>query len=140
MKVHESKANIRIRELRRQAGLNQAQMADKIGMKRSTYAHAESHNTFKYEYLKRIALFFDRTVDELENGDNIFTRTAVSIGIDPSSPNTLNEPEANFIKNDDEINTQVISPRERQLIKYYREADPENRALILDLVKKLGTK
>lgn len=140
MKVNESKANLRIKELRKKAGLNQEQMADKVGMKRSTYAHAEAHNTFKYEYLKRIAVFFNRTVDELENGDNIFTRAVIEKGIDNNSINKLREePDTIFIKTDTGIDLSYISANEIEIIKCYRQATSENRTLILDLVKKLGT-
>lgn len=135
----EMKTNEHIKKLRKEARITQEQMGSMLGMKRSTYAHTESYGKFKYEDLKIIALHFNRTVEELVEGDNIITRIAAENAKRPKEEIRLNQPSNTYIT-DDGINANLITANERQLIKFYREADSEDKILILNLAKKLGTK
>ena len=133
------KTNERIKKLRKEARITQEQMGAMLGMKRSTYAHTEAYGKFKYEDLKIIAMYFNRTVDELVDGDNFIARIAAEYINRPQEEMRLNEPNGTY-NADDDIKESLITANERQLIKYYRTADSEDKLLILNLAKKLGTK
>ncbi len=133
------KTNECIKKLRKEARITQEQMGAMLGMKRSTYAHTESYGKFKYEDLKIIAQHFNRTVDELVEGDNFIARIAAEYANRPQEDMRLHQPSSTYIT-DDGINENLITANERQLIKFYREAGSEEKLLILNLAKKLGTK
>ena len=133
------KINERIKKLRKQSRITQEEMGALLGMKRSTYAHTEAYGKFKYEDLKVIAMHFNRTVDELVEGDNFIARINLDTPKLPQEPSVLREPNGTYTT-DDEIKESLITANERQLIKFYREADSEDKLLILNLAKKLGTK
>ena len=133
------KTNERIKKLRKEARITQEQMGAMLGMKRSTYAHTEAYGKFKYEDLKIIAMYFNRTVDELVDGDNFIARIAAEYINRPQEEMRLNEPNGTY-NADDDIKESLITANERQLIKYYRTADSEDKLLIINLAKKLGTK
>ncbi len=133
------KTNERIKKLRKEARITQEEMGAMLGMKRSTYAHTEGYGKFKYEDLKIIAMHFGRTVDELVEGDNFIARIAAEYANRPQEETRFHEPGSTY-NTDDGINENLITANERQLIKFYREADSEDKLLILNLAKKLGTK
>ncbi len=133
------KTNERIKKLRKEAKITQEEMGAMLGMKRSTYAHTEAYGKFKYEDLRIIALHFGRTVDELVEGDNFIARIAAEYANRPNEETRLHDAGGSYIT-DDGINENLITANERQLIKFYRSADSEEKLLILNLAKKLGTK
>ncbi|MGZ3821531.1 MAG: helix-turn-helix domain-containing protein, partial [Mucilaginibacter sp.] len=57
-----------IKFLRKKKGLTQQQFADQVGIKRSLVgAYEEERAEPKYDLLKKVALFFDITVDDFIN-------------------------------------------------------------------------
>jgi transcriptional regulator with XRE-family HTH domain len=63
-----AKISSNIKFLRKKKGLTQQQFADQIGIKRSLVgAYEEERADPKYDLLKKIALFFDITVDDFIN-------------------------------------------------------------------------
>ena len=63
-----SKIPSNIKYLRKKKGLTQQQFADQLGIKRSLVgAYEEERADPKYELLKKIALFFDVSVDDFIN-------------------------------------------------------------------------
>ncbi len=133
--------NDNIKTLRKKAHLTQEEMGAILGMKRSTYAHTESYGNFKSEDLKKIALHFERTVDELIYGDNMFTRQAVENMKKPVEPTLLHQdPIESPIKYSDDILESTITANERKIIRYYRLANSKSRDLILKLAEELSTK
>src|SRR5476651_1207179 len=57
-----------IKFLRKQKGITQQQFADQIGIKRSLVgAYEEDRADPKYDLLKKLALFFDVSIDALIN-------------------------------------------------------------------------
>ena len=133
--------NENIKNLRKKAHLTQEEMGAILGMKRSTYAHTESYGNFKSEDLKKIALHFERTVDELIYGDNIFTRIAVEEMKKPSETSAFHEEQLESpIKYSDDIIENTITANERKIIRFYRLANSKSRDLILKLIEELSTK
>ena len=57
-----------IRELRVQKGLSQQELADALGVSRSTLAHWENGRRPEEEHLEDIADFFGCEVEDLEYG------------------------------------------------------------------------
>lgn len=56
-----------IKELRKQSRLTQQELADELGVKRSTLAHWESGRRPEEEHLEDIADYFGCEVEDLEN-------------------------------------------------------------------------
>ena len=50
-----TKSELRIRELCREKGITQADLAAKLGIRRESFSQAVSRNKFDLDYLKRIA-------------------------------------------------------------------------------------
>lgn len=49
------KSDLRLRELCREKGITQADLAAKLGIRRESFSQAVSRNKFDIDYLKRIA-------------------------------------------------------------------------------------
>lgn len=50
-----AKSDLRIKELCKQRGITQAQLAEKLGIKPVSFSQAIARNNFDMQYLKRIA-------------------------------------------------------------------------------------
>ena len=104
--------NVHIKKLRKEARLTQEDMAKMLNMKRSTYAHIESYGSFKPEQLRIIAINFERTVDELINGDNMYTRRAVEESKKPRQQLRLQQPDLYETSNSNLTEAEILEKRE----------------------------
>ncbi len=132
------KTNERIKKLRKEARITQEEMGAMLGMKRSTYAHTEAYGHFKDEHLRIIALTFNRTVDELIEGDNYVTRLAVEKANIQTNVQRFNQEHFELEVSSDILES-VITNNERKLINLYRTLLPENKEIVLKLMEKLST-
>ncbi len=133
--------NERIKKLRKQSNLTQEEMGAILGMKRSTYAHTESFGKFKPEDLKKIAVHFNRTVDEIINGDNFITRKAIENMEKQNEIWRFNETPTNpLLNSESDIDTGYLTNNERILLRSYRNSDEDKRKLLLQLAQQLSTK
>lgn len=101
----------RLTELRSKLGLSQEQMADELGVKRSTYAKWEKDTNKPTRKLKDIAAYFHVTTDY------ILGRTDVG-DQPPAAP----------------ASTPPLSPQEQDLLRKYRELDPRGKQAVLDTI------
>lgn len=60
-----NKSDLRIKELCKERGLTQAQLAEKIGIKPISFSQAIARNNFDMQYLKRIAAALDVEIIDL---------------------------------------------------------------------------
>lgn len=97
----------RLTELRSKLGLSQEQMADELGVKRSTYAKWEKDTNKPTRKLKDIAAYFHVTTDY------ILGRTDVG-DQPPAAP----------------ASTPPLSPQEQDLLRKYRVLTDEHRGLL----------
>ena len=135
MQTHE-----KIKTLRKEAGLIQDEVALATGIPRSTYARLEKPCKHKAEHLKAIADFYKINVSELADDETYFVKLLKEQGYSEPTPTILHEHEGIFLDDDTWINSTVVTNNERKLIKFYRIADNEEKKLIMELAKKLGTK
>ena len=63
--------DLRIKELCKERGITQAQLAEKLGIKPISFSQAVSRNKFDLDYLKRIAEALDVEIVELFNSGHI---------------------------------------------------------------------
>lgn len=52
--------NIEVKKLRKQKNMTQEQLAEVLGLKRSTYAHLETYGNFKDSQIIKLSEFFNR--------------------------------------------------------------------------------
>lgn len=64
-----SKSDLRIREICREKGITQADLAEKIGIRRDSLSQAISRNNLDMDYLRRLANALDVEVWELFKRD-----------------------------------------------------------------------
>lgn len=95
----------RLTELRNKLGLSQEQMADKLGVKRSTYAKWEKDINKPTRKVNDIAAYFHVTTDY------ILGRTA-----QPAQPPTAPP------------STPALTPQEQDLLRKYRQLTPAGRS------------
>ena len=104
----------RLTELRNKLGLSQEQMADELGVKRSTYAKWEKDTNQPTRKLKDIAAYFRVSTDY------ILGRTDTP---DASpAPSTASAP--------------PITPQDRELLRKYHELDQRGRQAVLDTIER----
>ena len=104
----------RLTELRNKLGLSQEQMADELGVKRSTYAKWEKDTNQPTRKLKDIAAYFRVSTDY------ILGRTHTP---DASpAPSTAAAP--------------PITPQDRELLRKYHELDQRGRQAVLDTIER----
>ena len=104
----------RLTELRNKLGLSQEQMADELGVKRSTYAKWEKDTNQPTRKLKDIAAYFRVSTDY------ILGRTDTP---DASpAPSTAAAP--------------PITPQDRELLRKYHELDQRGRQAVLDTIER----
>ena len=104
----------RLTELRNKLGLSQEQMADELGVKRSTYAKWEKDTNQPTRKLKDIAAYFHVSTDY------ILGRTDTT---DASpAPSTASAP--------------PITPQDRELLRKYHELDQRGRQAVLDTIER----
>ena len=60
-----AKSDLRIKDLCKERGITQAQLAEKIGIKPVSFSQAVARNNFDMQYLKRIADALDVEVVDL---------------------------------------------------------------------------
>lgn len=101
----------RLTELRNKLGLSQEQMADKLGVKRSTYAKWEKDINKPTRKVNDIAAYFHVTTDY------ILGRTA-----QPAQPPATPP------------STPALTPQEQDLLRKYRELDPRGKQAVLDTI------
>lgn len=97
----------RLTELRNKLGLSQEQMADKLGVKRSTYAKWEKDINKPTRKVNDIAAYFHVTTDY------ILGRTA-----QPAQPPAAPP------------STPALTPQEQELLRKYRVLTPNSRAAV----------
>lgn len=104
----------RLTELRNKLGLSQEQMADELGVKRSTYAKWENDTNQPTRKLKSIAAYFHVSTDY------ILGRT--------DNPNASPAPST--------ATTPPITPQDRELLRKYHELDQRGRQAVLDTIER----
>lgn len=104
----------RLTELRNKLGLSQEQMADELGVKRSTYAKWEKDTNQPTRKLKDIAAYFRVSTDY------ILGRT--------DTPDASPAPST--------ASTPPITPQDRELLRKYHELDQRGRQAVLDTIER----
>lgn len=104
----------RLTELRNKLGLSQEQMADELGVKRSTYAKWEKDTNQPTRKLKDIAAYFRVSTDY------ILGRT--------DTPNASPAPST--------AAAPPITPQDRELLRKYHELDQRGRQAVLDTIER----
>ncbi|MCI7055739.1 MAG: helix-turn-helix domain-containing protein [Selenomonas bovis] len=104
----------RLTELRNKLGLSQEQMADELGVKRSTYAKWEKDTNQPTRKLKDIAAYFRVSTDY------ILGRT--------DTPDASPAPPA--------ASAPPITPQDRELLRKYHELDQRGRQAVLDTIER----
>ncbi len=97
----------RLTELRNRLGLSQEQMADELGVKRSTYAKWEKDTNKPTRKLKDIAAYFHVTTDYILGRTDTDTKP-------PAAP----------------ASTPPLTPQEQDLLRKYRTLTDEHRGLL----------
>lgn len=100
----------RLIELRNKLGFSQEQMADELGVKRSTYAKWEKDTNQPTRKLKDIAAYFHVTTDYLLGNTDI-----------------PNEPPASAA-----AGMQALTPQDQELLRKYHELDSRGKQAVLD--------
>ena len=67
--INMTKTELRIREICREKGITQADLAERLGIRRDSFSQAVSRNNFDLEYLRRIATALDVELWELFKAD-----------------------------------------------------------------------
>ena len=98
----------RLIELRNKLGFSQEQMADELGVKRSTYAKWEKDTNQPTRKLKDIAAYFHVTTDYLLGNIDI-----------------PNEPPASAA-----AGVQTLTPQDQELLRKYHILTPNSRAAV----------
>lgn len=98
----------RLIELRNKLGFSQEQMADELGVKRSTYAKWEKDTNQPTRKLKDIAAYFHVTTDYLLGNTDI-----------------PNEPPASAA-----AGVQTLTPQDQELLRKYHILTPNSRAAV----------
>ncbi|MDD6479420.1 MAG: helix-turn-helix transcriptional regulator [Oscillospiraceae bacterium] len=119
--------NKRIAELRNLKGLTQADFANCLGIKPSTYSRKESKGTFKPEELSKIATLLGITIAELfsENTDNQKANANVPEKLRQPSPSNTTEENDVF----------PLTPPERNVLQILRHASKNDKKFILEVVE-----
>ena len=124
---------IRLRTFRMENGYSQSHLANVLGIERSTYTYYETGKTTPVVFdLMRMADLYNVTLDEL-----------LGFHADSSDPLAFGEPrepvKAVVRVKDRYLNEAVqdISLEERQLLAYYRSAQPSERHKIIEFIRSL---
>ncbi len=119
--------NKRIAELRNLKGLTQADFANCLDIKPSTYSRKESKGTFKPEELSKIASLLGITIAELfsENTDN--QKANVNLPEKLRQPSPFNTTEENDVF--------PLTPPERNVLQILRHASKNDKKFILEVVE-----
>ncbi len=126
--------NTRIKKLRKQKGLRQEDLAQKLGIKRSTYAYIETHGSFKSEQLVTIANIFGISTDDLmkkhtypmfENGNNVFSREILAFEQTPYDYNVS------------DITAEAITWLDRKLIKKFHDLNITEKEMVFEYIEKI---
>ena len=123
--------NLRIKKLRKKAKITQEEMGEKLGIKRSTYAHIEAYGNFKAAQLKIIAQVFGQTVDQLIDGDNFVVRA--SKNFEPPQPMQLRQTENSYNTPDKNI-LDYITANEKKLVKSFRNLTREEKDKVIEFI------
>ena len=101
--------------LRKAYHVTQAQLAEYLGLKRTTLAHIEAYGTFKPDQLQKISTFFGITTDDLINGTFDLPNNPAPKPVEP-------------LLNTNRQNTVLpLTPREINLIEMFRKLDPDRK-------------
>lgn len=103
----------RLTELRNKLGLSQEQMADELGVKRSTYAKWEKDTNKPTRKLSDIAAYFHVT-------------TGYILGLEDSP----------YKKTDHQDVNQVLTPQDKELLRKYHELDSRGQKAVLDTIER----
>lgn len=105
----------KLKLLRNASGLSQSQIADKLGISRTTYVKYESGASKPTRKLKEISALFDVSIDYLMDNS-----------LENDTPT-----KSNIIKN---AMPDLVSPDEQELIKKYRQLNADGKEEILSLI------
>ncbi len=112
-----------LKKFRKQTGLTQAAVANTLGIERSRYAHYENNTTPSAENLRKLALIFDITLDELMSPH--------------SGENFMREKNPNIIFEDFMLN-ELRSDEKALVIKYRLLSEEAKDALIKQIEAKIN--
>lgn len=112
-----------LRFYRSKSGYTQAEVAEKIGVKRTTYISYESSKTVpSYDTVEKIIKLYGVTFQEFQN--EIKSKTNLQLNsITPSYQVEILE------------NWEELTSEERMVIKYVRLLDPDEKAKFLEEIK-----
>ena len=124
---------MRLRTFRTENGYSQSHLANILGIERSTYTYYETGKTIPVIFdLMRLADLYSVTLDDL-----------LGFHADSSDPLAFGEPrqpvKAVVRVKDRYLNEAVqdISTEERQLLAYYRSAQPSERRKIFEFIRSI---
>ncbi len=115
-----------IKKLRKINGYSQDELAQKLNIKRSTYAYREKNSSLTATQLSEIADLFKISYDALLKGEISHPLNIPNEYIFEAQ--TLEQPKQNF-KNDNE-NFAVLTNKERRLLKKIRQLSSSEKDLI----------
>ncbi|MDR1733985.1 MAG: helix-turn-helix transcriptional regulator [Oscillospiraceae bacterium] len=119
-----------LRQLRKQSGLTQSQVADYLHIDRSTYAYYESGRTqIRVEVFLRLADLFGVSFLYLVGREDAAGKPVERVTLTMDDADYANRVTENF---------QRLSPEEQKLILLYRSADADSRQSILRSVGRLS--
>lgn len=128
-----STVNSRIREARKKKGYTQAQLAEFINMKCSTYSQMERQGSISVERALEIAKILDADEDYILLGkqkENLFDKDSISPTV-----LTANEPQS-FLEQiksgQDEL---ILTHNEKNIIKNLRMLKPKDKAEIIKFIE-----
>lgn len=130
----------KIRKLREDANLKQEEVALATGIPRSSYAKFEQPGKLNQERLQQIADFYKIDVSLLAPDETYIKKLLREQGHTEPTPTILEEPQVSILEKEKWLNSSITTNNELNLIKYYRLASDDDKKLIIELAKKLGTK
>lgn len=126
--------NDRIKEMRKKRQYTQAQLAELLGLKCSTYSQMERKGSISVEMAKRIAEILDVDSDYIIYGEN--GEQKLDFSPIPQKVLTVSDRRTFLeqIRNGEE--QLILSVKEKNIIKNFRALSEEDKKEFLDFLKK----
>lgn len=135
--------NKRLKKYREGAKLTQDQVAEKVGMKRNTYAHMERHGHPRPEMIKKLSEIFGVSVENILYGE-IEKKSEPETSELTDLINRLNNNQTPQKLNEQPFTYDTLpftpSATEIGLLKTFHILSKEEQKLVLDLVNKIYKK
>lgn len=125
----------RVKAIRKQHGLIQSEMADILGVNRTTYAYREKSGSFDDEDIKKVCSHFDMSMNEFLSGLTKDEIKNTSLDFTPIQHKPLTMNEDSFI---DIMNSMILkaeSVRDAKLIRLINDLSFDERGELIELIK-----